>query len=98
MIYGEGVIYLADKEVIRDILPEDGLFLPLPEGVPATVFDSAGCGIGVRLNMLSVLADYPLPDSFCYFVRAPKTEDKALLHYFEKNQSPAMETLLRLFH
>lgn len=96
MIYGEGVIYLADAELVKEILADDALFLPLPTECEAAVFDSAGRGIGVRLNTIPALADYELPDSFCYFVRTEITQDKALSSYIEKNQEPAMEVLFRL--
>lgn len=98
IIYGEGVIYLADRTVIESLLDIEQLFSPLPPEIEATTFRSDGRGLGVCLKNFSALAHLELPESFCYFVRSAISQDKTSLASIEKNQPLAFDTLFQLMN
>ncbi len=95
LLYGSGVIYIADYDVVRSIVDDDGLFAPLPDSVGGDI-ESGGKVLAKSLKSFGDLGlsyDY---DNLCIFIRSDDTEDKDLSSYMRENYDAACLVLEKI--
>lgn len=96
LLYGDGVIYIADYSLVRSIVDDDGLFAPLPKELEGDIFGADKKAVAKSLKSfgdLSLSRDY---EGLCVFIRSSETEDKELSRYMSENYDAACEVLMKI--
>lgn len=96
LLYGDGVIYIADYELVRSIVDDDALFAPLPEELEGDILGSDGAPLAKTLKSfgdISLSEDY---DGLCIFIRSDDTADSGLSDYMRRNYDAACKVLRKI--
>lgn len=96
LLYGDGVIYIADYSLVKSIVDDDGLFAPLPKELEGDIFGADKKAVAKSLKSfgdLSLSRDY---EGLCVFIRSSETEDKELSRYMSENYDAACEVLMKI--
>lgn len=96
LLYGDGVIYVADYDLVRSIVDDDELFALLPDELEADIFCDSGFAAAKSLKSFSGLELLGSCDGLCIFIRSDVTEDKALSEYLKNNYEAACSALLKI--
>lgn len=96
LLYGDGVIYIAEYELVRDIVDDDELFAPLPDELGADILNSASYPAAKSLQSfggISLDGSYP---ELCIFIRSDVAEENGMAAYLKENYAAAVNVLLKL--
>lgn len=96
LLYGDGVIYIAEYELVRDIVDDDELFAPLPDELDADILNSTSQPAAKSLQSFSGISldgSYP---KLCVFIRSEVAEEEAMAAYLKDNYAVAVNVLLKL--
>lgn len=96
LLYGDGVIYVADYELVRSIIDDDELFAVLPNELEADIFCESGFAVAKSLKSFSGLDFQGEYDDLCIFIRSDIAEDKALSEYLKNNYEAACKALMKI--
>lgn len=96
LLYGDGVIYIADYDLVRTIVDDDELFADIPDEIDADISDSTGRKIAISVNKLENIELSKEYDGLCVFIRSDIAEDKGLSDYLKACYQPACEALKKI--
>ena len=95
LLYGDGVIYIADYELVRSIVDDDELFAPMPDSLGGDI-KSGERVLAKSLGSFKSLGLSRNYDDLCIFIRSDETEDKSLSSYMRKNYDAACTVLEKI--
>lgn len=96
LLYGDGVIYIAEYELVRSIVDDDELFAVLPDEIEADILKDDMSFAAKSLDSfenVKLSKEYP---KLCVFIRSSVSGDKDTARYLEANYDTAVNVLLKI--